>query len=242
MTTTLPGWTTRWRLSRQHTRVVSDDPAKRLGPTTGDALMLNQLRRALGEPMQRLDLVSPYFVPTASGVAWFAALARRGVEMRVLTNSLEATDVVAVHAGYAKRRRALLREGVSLYELRRSLAETGRPKRGKGSSRASLHAKTFSVDRARVFVGSFNFDPRSARLNTEIGFVIESPALAQAVDDVFRTRVPLDAYAVQNQAGRLSWTEGVGVGARRYESEPGTSFWLRGCVALLSALPIEWLL
>src|SRR5205085_10983413 len=124
---------------------------------------------------------------------------------------LEATDVAAVHAGYAKRRKSLLEAGIALYELRRlSSAPRVATRLGrKGSSSASsLHAKTFSVDRAHVFIGSFNFDPRSAKLNTELGFVIDSPAMAEASAETFASRVPANAYRVRlSDSGALQWVE-----------------------------------
>jgi putative cardiolipin synthase len=163
------------------TRIVCDDPAKGLNQAPPESLVYRQLKEILGDPRTGLALVSPYFVPTAEGVAWFSGLAKRGVRVQVLTNSLEATDVSFVHAGYAKRRRPLLKSGITLFELRRHASGSGSPKTagGAGSSGASLHAKTFAVDGTRVFVGSFNFDPRSAKLNTEMGLVVESPALAR---------------------------------------------------------------
>jgi putative cardiolipin synthase len=227
------------------THMVSDDPAKGLGLAASEGLVIHELKRALGDPVTELELVSPYFVPTAAGVAWFEALARRGVEIRVLTNSLEATDVAFVHAGYAKRRKPLLNAGIALYELRSAVSDPG-PKKtagGMGSSGSSLHAKTSAVDRARVFIGSFNFDPRSAKLNTEMGFIIQSPALAARIDATFRSRVPADAYEVRlSEGGRLSWIESRGGESLRHEEEPGTSVWRRAWVRFLSALPIEWLL
>jgi len=227
-------------------RAVIDDPAKGLEHAADETLVLNQLRRTLGEPATELLLVSPYFVPTAVGVAWFAGLARKEVRIQILTNSLEATDVSFVHAGYAKRREPLLEEGVALFELRRSTGNTGsgKPAGGiLGSSGASLHAKTFAVDGTRVFIGSFNFDPRSAKLNTEMGLVIESPALARRIEEVFRTRVPNDAYEVRSgPGGRLSWLERRGSESLRHDTEPGTRAWRRVCVRFLAMLPIEWLL
>src|SRR5207237_10119815 len=133
----------------------------------------------------------------AEGVQELTKLARAGVKVTVLTNALEATDVPAVHAGYAKRRKPLLAAGITLYELKRLAA--GRSARGSGlmgSSSSSLHAQTVAVDRTRLFVGSFNFDPRSARLNTELGFVIERAALANVVGDACRERVPGMSYKV----------------------------------------------
>ena len=225
----------------------ADDPAKGLGKASPEALLTSSLERALGRPAVEFELISPYFVPTAAGVAWFEDMARRGVKIKVLTNALEATDVSVVHAGYSKRRKALLKAGVSLYELRRtSEAGAGRAARetaASGSSGSSLHAKTCGIDRTRLFVGSFNFDPRSAKLNTEMGVVIESARLAQRIDDVFRDRVPIDSYEVRLSDGwGLSWIERREGSLIRHEREPGTRLWQRAWVRFLSVLPIEWLL
>ncbi|MCQ4324230.1 hypothetical protein CXK94_15285 [Stutzerimonas stutzeri] len=228
-----------------NTRMVSDDPAKGLGLASGDGLLTHQLGKILGEPSTDVELVSPYFVPTATGTAAFAALAGNGVKVRILTNSLDATDVAAVHAGYAKRRKDLLRAGIVLYELRR-LAENGAPKDKAGpfgSSGSSLHAKTFSVDRKRVFVGSFNFDPRSANLNTELGFIIDSPQLAARIESMFDEQIPAASYEVRlSEQGRLYWLERRDGTSVRHDSEPEVSLWKRASVTLLSWLPIEWLL
>ena len=158
------------------THMVSDDPAKGLRRVADDVLLWERLRRSLGAPVRELRLISAYFVPKAAGMESLLKLTKQGVQLSVLTNSLEATDVAAVHAGYAKRRKTLLRAGVSLYELKRSWfipREKRRGLSGGSGSASSLHAKTFSVDGERVFIGSFNFDPRSAHLNTEMGFIIE---------------------------------------------------------------------
>jgi putative cardiolipin synthase len=225
--------------------IVSDDPAKALGRLKFEELFPQRLKKIIGQPTRELELVSPYFVPTDEGAKSFVALAERGVKVNVLTNALEATDVPAVHSGYAKRRKQLLRGGVRLYELRRGGATNTGGKRGGvlGSSGSSLHAKTFAIDRSRVFVGSFNFDPRSAKLNTELGFVIESPALAQYIERTFATRVPTDTYEVHlSDNGRLYWVGHDGDRILRYNQEPGTGFWLRAFVWFLSRLPIESLL
>jgi cardiolipin synthase C len=220
-------------------RLVCDDPAKTLDRQhRGDLLLLPKMLELAGRPARELDLVSPYFVPGAQGTAVFQELARSGVRVRVLTNSLSATDVTAVHAGYAKRRVPLLQSGVRLFELERT--DTGERGGGGGSSSASLHAKTFAVDRERLFVGSFNFDPRSAELNTEMGLVIRSPALAGRLAESFDTHVPSRAYEVRLSAdGKLSWIERKPEGEERYDTEPETGFFRRAGVGLLSILPIE---
>ena len=112
-----------------------------------------------------------------------------------------------------------------------------------GSSSSSLHAKTFAVDGSRVFIGSFNFDPRSAELNTEMGFVIDSSELARRITAVFDGNVPLDAYEVRlSGSGRLCWIERQDGVSREHRTEPGASFWRRAVVRFASILPIERLL
>lgn len=229
-------------------RFVSDDPAKVMGTAAPEANIAFKLRDILGEPQRSLDLVSPYFVPGKEGTAAFVDLAKKGTRTRILTNSLEATDVAAVHAGYAKWRKPLLESGVTLYELRREATdEPTRDKRGSGSgigsSDASLHAKTFGVDGKRVFVGSFNFDQRSIHLNTEMGMVIDSPALARRLTETLDRTLPTRAYEVKlDDRGSVIWLERRGDQVIRHEKEPGTSWFKRAAVKALSWLPIDWLL
>ncbi len=149
-----------------------------------------------------------------------------------------------VHAGYAKHRHALLSGGVELFEIKREFADASVRGRGfAGSSSSSLHAKTFSVDRERVFVGSFNFDPRSARLNTEMGLVIESEALARSLAESLDRAIPNRAYRVRlNAHGSLEWMEQIDGRTVRHKSEPGTTFVQRVWVTVFSWLPIDWLL
>jgi putative cardiolipin synthase len=226
------------------TKMVSDDPAKGLGRAANGGLLTDRLRQVIGAPTTELELVSPYFVPGSKGVEALAAMAASGVKVTVLTNSLEATDVAAVHAGYAKRRKPLLEAGVKLFEMKREAPiGTARDRGLTGSSASSLHAKTFSVDRSRVFVGSFNFDPRSERLNTEMGFVIDSPELARRIADNFANEIPERAYEVRlSPSHELQWVERTEGREIVHDVEPGTTFAQRAMVALLSVLPIEWLL
>jgi putative cardiolipin synthase len=224
--------------------LVSDAPAKVLGHARRRTMLLSKLREIVGTPQRELHLVSPYFVPTRAGVAFLVALARQGIHISVLTNSLEATDVAAVHAGYARWRRPLLRAGIALFESRRLLPTARRHRRRRGgSSSTSLHAKTFAIDGERVFVGSFNFDPRSAQLNTEMGLLIESPALARACADLFTNAANRHAYSVQLDArGALQWQQHDDAGISLHHREPGASIWRRAWVRILSWFPIEWML
>ncbi|HEY2558710.1 MAG TPA: phospholipase D family protein [Caldimonas sp.] len=222
-------------------RVIHDDPAKTLQPSTEtDLQMLPQLMAAFGQPTASLDLVSAYFVPGDGGTEALMALARRGVRVRVVTNSLAATDVISVHAGYAKRRGPLLRAGVELYELKPEATVEHRSVELGSSSKAGLHAKTYAVDQRAIFVGSFNLDPRSARLNTEMGLLIESGTLAKRLAGIVDAAYPGVAFRVTlAEDGTLRWADGTG---KMFDVDPETGWWRRALVAIGSWLPIEWLL
>jgi putative cardiolipin synthase len=228
-------------------RAYYDDPAKTLDTTARtDVLLFPELVRTIGAPRKSFDLVSPYFVPGEEGTATLAALSSGGVQVRILTNSLASSEASVVHSGYAKRREALLRAGVQLYEIKTTAVHEAREEKIRygSSSSAALHAKTFAVDRSRVFVGSFNFDQRSARLNTEMGLLIESPALGALLAERFGTVVPLTAYEVRlGPDGRsLEWIERTPSGEIRYDTEPGTTWFQRRSVDFLSILPVDWML
>ncbi len=229
-------------------RMLSDDPAKALQGAPPEGLLLPQLEAALGSPQRSLELVSPYFVPTAGGMASLERLVGSGVRVRVLTNAYEATDVPIVHAGYARYRRPMVAMGVQLYEMRRLVPEqssgqgSGLTQR-LGSSGSSLHAKTLAVDGERLFVGSLNFDPRSAHLNTELGFLIDSPVLARELTHFFDSAVPAASYRVAlGEGGALRWHSGVGDPPPVHVREPQTTWWGRALVRVLQCLPIEGLL
>ncbi len=234
-------------------RLVSDDPRKTLDTTDKrEFLLFPELMRIMGEPRKTFDLISPYFVPGDDGTAALAQLARSGVKIRVLTNSLASSEASVVFSGYAKRRKDLLRAGVQLYEViptGRSGEREDREEREKkgvvGSSGSSaLHAKTFAVDRVRAFVGSFNFDKRSELLNTEMGLVIETPLLARQLAEFFDDVVPSGAYEVRlkSDGSSMEWIERTAAGELRHDADPGTGLFKRMGVEVLSILPIDWML
>ena len=234
--------------------MLSDDPAKSEGRVERGALLADQLVARVGPPDRRLSLISAYFVPGRLGTAGLVAAAGRGIEVDVLTNALESTDVAAVHAGYARHRKALLRAGVRLWELKseprnhRTRLRLGIGSRPGSrpvilSSGSSLHAKTLAVDGRRLFVGSFNFDPRSVALNTELGFLVESPRLADQLHTLFAADIRSRAYEVRlSPGGDLVWVEETPQGPIAHEVEPGTRLHQRLAVKALSLLPIDWLL
>lgn len=238
-------------------RMVSDNPMKALGKLPAEESMVERLMSVLEHPEREAGLVSPYFVPTKAGIEAFAMLREQGVAVSALTNSFRASDVILVHAGYSRYRKPLLRAGVRLFELCGEERRSGRHRRllgsgsGRGGSRPALrsvgtvlHAKTFTGDRRHIFIGSFNFDPRSMHLNTELGFTIESPGMAGALQDRFDIGMVPHAYElVLTEKGRLAWIERDGQGGEiRHVTEPGTTLVRRVAMRIVSRLPIEWML
>nr|WP_298412710.1 phospholipase D family protein [uncultured Halomonas sp.] len=227
------------------TKLLSDDPAKGLGEAPRKNHLIDQISGIIRDSERSLDIVSGYFVPTRRGTQLLTDLADRGVKVNVLTNSLAATDVAMVHAGYAKWRKPLLKAGVSLFEMQSSVknAPPSASPAPFSSSSSSLHAKTFALDGETLFIGSFNFDPRSATFNTELGFLIEDPSVAQALNRTFEEKIPARAYQVKlDDEGDLYWLSRVDSQTRRYDTEPDTSWWKRQSVKFFALLPIDWLL
>jgi len=228
-------------------QLVADDPAKGQGIARRDQLMITRLAEILGPVQSRLDLVSAYFIPGTPGTAYFAGLAQAGKQVNILTNAMNTTDVVMVHAGYAKYRRDLLAAGVRLYELKLRggvTPESHLQLKPLGLSGASLHAKTFAVDGRRVFIGSFNFDPRSALLNCEMGLLIDSPDMARRVSAGFDGPLDRVSYRPDLSAdGRMIWHEAGADGqAETWQQEPGTSWFRQISLAVIGLLPVEWML
>ena len=222
----------------ERVRIAADPPRKGLGRRRAPGL-LSEVRAAIGAAAREVLIVSPYFVPGRRGARLLTGLVRRGVRVVVVTNSLAATDVLAVHGGYARHRRRLLRAGVELRELKRG-GQEGASLLGSGGN-ASLHTKAFCVDGELAFVGSFNFDPRSAHLNTEMGTFVRSPELAgRLCDEVARLTDPARSWAVRlDGAGRLEWSDGREGSARPLYGEPETTLTRRVLARVLGWLPIE---
>lgn len=189
-------------------RALWDDPAKidTDSVPAGQQTLIAGLQSAFAEVREDVLLVSAYFVPGDVGVAFFRDMATRGVRVRVLTNSLQSTDVPFVWGAYADYREPLLRAGIELYEMK--------PRPGRrysvdrfgihGSSGASLHTKAMVFDNREVFIGSFNLDARSLRWNTEVGVLVDSPVLARSLRDALAMAFdPGNSHRLQFVDGKI---------------------------------------
>ena len=194
------------------------------------------LSEAMGQAKTSITLISPYFVPGDAGTDALADTVARGKAVSILTNSLAANDVAAVHGGYSKYRPRLVDSGVALWELKpdpghavnRSLF---------GSSGASLHTKAALIDDATVFVGSFNLDPRSVSLNTEQGVLATHPALAAELAHIFKrsTRGNRAWQIGRDPDGTLQWSDGK----TTVQVEPNATLGRRVVAKLMRWLPFD---
>lgn len=220
-------WSGRWRF-------VSDDPMKAKLPLEQRSEVVAALLPQIAAAQDRLLVISPYFVPGKRGTAELVGAASRGVEVAVLTNSLAANDVAAVHGGYSRYRRDLIDGGVHLWELKPSAG----PARFSlaGSSGSSLHTKAMVIGAEGLFVGSYNLDPRSTSLNSEQGVLVEHPALAAELAQIFQRQTEADrAWAVSLDQGDLRWSDGT----KTWTREPEATASQRSLAWLMRILPIE---
>jgi len=213
-----------------------DVPALRIGP---------KLKTMLDGAQHQILAATPYFVPGDAGTKHLVALAQQGLSIKILTNSLASTDETAAHAGYVHYRKALAEGGVQLYELKPSWGQS-QPSTTLGkSSGISLHAKTIVVDDRHVFIGSLNMDQRSKLLNTEMGVIVDSPGLAQAISSFLQTAtLPSNAYQVMVDPAshQLMWLTAKDGKSVIYQSEPDATAKRRTEVTLLRMLPLDSLL
>jgi putative cardiolipin synthase len=220
-------------------RIVWDDPAG-IKDGISEGVMIQNLFGKVDTLQNELHIESAYFVTQDKALEEVKKLTERGVRVRVLTNSLASNDVVAAHAGHAKRRKKLIENGMELYELRPD-AGAIKQRALAGDSKAALHTKAIVFDRESVFIGSFNLDPRSASINTEAGLYVESPELARQVIDYMNEGVqPQNSYRVLlDDNGELVWITEIDGREVRYHDEPESTFGQRFMSGFIMMLPVE---
>lgn len=218
--------------------VVSDPPEKALGHAPENWLMTD-FSPLIYNAKRQLQITSPYFVPGKIGTQHLCSLVKRGADVRILTNSLAATDVAAVHGGYAPYRKPLLKGGAKLFELK---PDGGTHRlRLFGSGRASLHTKAFLIDNKTAFIGSFNFDPRSESLNTEMGILFDCPPIASSMDMLFleETTGEMSYELHLTERDRICWNYIEDERPCSTKVEPESRLWRRIFAKIISWLPIE---
>lgn len=211
-----------------HIKLIADPPDKALGARRSRIWLPERLAPVLAGAQHELRIVSPYLVPGRDGLAQLTGLAGRGVRVRVLTNALAVIDHAAVHGAYRWYRSRLLAAGV---EIREFCAPRG------AAGAEMMHAKAAVVDGRVGFVGSFNFDQRSALLNTETGVLFDDPALvADLTAWIDAVSAPDRAYAVARQGRFTRWQRGTG---RPRWFEPQTRPGRRALAFVIGHLPIH---
>ncbi len=218
--------------------LIQDSPEKVQRQAKGQEndLLSSRLGEVMDEAQTELLLISAYFVPLESGVDRLRELVEQGVRVVIVTNSLAATDVAIVHAGYKKYRKPLLAAGIELWETR---ADQGVEAEPVSHLQTSLHTKAIVVDRRLLFVGSFNWDPRSIVFNTEMGIIVSSEALAGQTAESTLARLPEAAYGLRlNDRGKIEWVGSEDGREEIRRREPQAGFWRRLASALLGILPI----
>ena len=206
--------------------LVVDSPDKGVKAKAEEAASITTpLIDSIRAAERELIIVSPYFVPLKSGVEGLAGLEERGIEVTVITNSLAANNQFTVHGGYAPSRKPLLEAGVEIYEVRPDADVAGTEFIDSSGAKATLHTKAFIVDDKEVFIGSFNFDPRSANLNTELGVIIRDPELALIYTVLVEDALPKQTFEVfLNEDGKLRWRGYEDGEEIIYDKEPETTW------------------
>lgn len=214
-----------------HARLTADTPDKLR--QNSHTLPLHSLESVLQPATSEVLIASAYLVPDGHMLTTLASLVQRGVHVRLLTNSLASNNHLPAHAGYARLRAQLLRNGIELFEFRHDASCT------RKQQHATLHTKAAVVDGQQVYVGTSNMDRRSRYLNTEMGLVIDSKRLADALTrSIEQDMAPENAWQVSVENGVTVFRAGT----IRLTEEPGADISRRLVNYMLSQLPVERLL
>lgn len=221
--------------------MVVDSPDKGIKKKAEDAdSITTPLIASLRAAKREAIIISPYFVPRKRGIEGFSAMEARGVEVKIITNSLAANNQFTVHAGYAPSRKPLLQAGAEIYEIQPHANIAGAEIVAAVGAKATLHTKAFIVDREEIFIGSFNFDPRSANLNTELGVIIRDPELATYYAEFAERAMPVSAYEVfLNEDEKVRWRDSSNGQEIVLDKEPESSWWDRFKVGFVRILPVR---
>ncbi|MEW8295681.1 MAG: phospholipase D family protein [Candidatus Thiodiazotropha sp.] len=209
---------------------ISDIPGKNSSSDglDGGGRTTTSLINLLSEAKHQILIESPYLIMPSGGFDFFAELVAAGVEIAIVTNSLASTDNLQAYSGYRKQKQRLLDLGIKIFEFKpkpgiyRHLIDR-HEELGKEIPIFALHAKSLVIDDQVAYVGTFNFDPRSANLNTEVGLVIRDGKIAQQVANAIR----------RDMAPENSWEAGAS------DQHQDVNFGKKLKVNLWGLLPLE---
>jgi putative cardiolipin synthase len=234
----------RWRSELIWTEAhVIVDPLERF-EGQGESAIAEAMQDHIHDINREFLAESAYLIPSKEGLRTMKALVDRGVRVRLLTNSLMSNNHITAHSGYMKYRKPMLEAGVELHELRAdaALREHFKANDRNNEVPAGIHTKSFVIDGEQALIGSFNFDPRSRDLNSEIGLAISSEEFAQQVVTVMnRDFDPENSYRLYlNEQGKLRWElKNPDGSTTTFTHDPGASIWKRMGARFMSWLPIE---
>ncbi len=222
-------------------QLVVDSPDKGIKKLAKEAASITTpLIESLRSAEKELIVISPYFVPLKGGIEGLSEIQKSGVNVIIITNSLAANNQFTVHSGYAPSRKPLLQAGVQIFEVRPDADVSGTEFVNAGGAKATLHTKAFVVDDKEVFIGSFNFDPRSANLNTELGVIIRDSGMATAYTKRIKGLLKEQTYEVfLNEKGKVRWRGYEDGEEVIFEKEPATTWGQRFSVGFVRILPIK---
>ncbi|MCP3872028.1 MAG: phospholipase D family protein [Desulfobacteraceae bacterium] len=182
-------------------RFIHDVPGKNASTSlTGGSETFDQLVRTVSEAKERIVIQSPYLIMPKDGIKFFKKLIDRGVKVQISTNSLASTDNLQAFSGYSKQRKKILAAGIEVFEfkpnpkIQQELIERYEALK-KSIPTFAIHAKTLVIDGEVLFVGTFNLDPRSANLNTEVGVIIKNRNIAIKVEQsILKDMLPENSW------------------------------------------------
>lgn len=221
--------------------VVVDSPQKLRNPIAkGPHVVAETLFAKMKTARREVILLTPYFVPENYGARFFESLVAKGVRVRIVTNTLAATNHAYVNGGYAPYRKRLLNAGVELYEVRADAPIPSESSQTDQYTRLTMHTKLAVIDDQEVYVGSMNLDPRSIKLNAEIGLFITSPNYARATLASIKENITQYSFKVGvTPQDALFWDyQGAELYERRWH-EPGASFLRKLVAEITKVLSIE---
>jgi putative cardiolipin synthase len=220
-------------------KLVVDSPDKGIKKKAAEAdSITTPLLESLQSAEQKVVIVSPYFVPRKGGTEGLIALEERGIDVTIITNSLAANNQFTVHGGYAPSRKPLLEGGVEIFEVRPDADVSGTEFVNASGAKATLHTKSFIVDEEELFIGSFNFDPRSANINTELGVIIYDPETALIYSELIDEALANQTYEVfLNEKGKVRWRTYVNGEEVVFEKEPDTTWGQRFMAGFARIIP-----